>query len=125
VASNLLQHRGEPSIWDSGNTRMTWDSERWLAAAAAGALIGSGIRRRSAGGLLMAVGGAALAWWAAAEWDERLMRRGQLRLAWSRRRGSDAVSDASEQSFPASDAPSWPTTGSAGPTGGADAAPVR
>jgi hypothetical protein len=123
VASNLIQHRGEPSVWDRRRSRAIWDSERWLATATAGMLIGMGVRRRSVGGLLTALSGAALAWWAAAGADERHLRRSRLRLAWPRRPDSDSVADASEQSFPASDAPSWtPTLGYAGPGGGADPA---
>ena len=81
MALNLVQHRGEPSIWDRtqrgapvGRLRF----ERWLAAVLAGGLLFAGFRRRSAAGLLFAIGGAGLAWWAAAGADERRLRRGRL-----------------------------------------------
>jgi hypothetical protein len=114
---NLTTHRAPESVWD----RRGWDGTRrelaltrWLVGLGGAALALQGMRQKSVSGSLLAGVGGSLAWWAiTGEGDLSDARRWYAavleRAGWRRQ---DLVHDASADSFPASDAPSFtPTVG--------------
>jgi hypothetical protein len=110
VSKNLIIERAPVSVWDRQCSGLqAYDHERWLTAAVGGTLAMAGARRRGFGGGLLAMLGATLAvraamgrhdYRVARHWiDHALNERG-----WTRK---DIVNDAAEESFPASDTPSF------------------
>ena len=112
---NLTLPGSTKSVWDKpglGATLSTYDQERWMAVACGAALAMFGARRGGLAGGLLASLGATLG--ARAVMGRRDMSTARQwvdsQLDASGLAHEDIVADASEESFPASDSPSWTPT---------------
>ena len=115
---NLMVARGEKSVWDRpgfGATLSTIDQERWMTAAWASVLAMIGARRGGFSGGLLAMAGLVLTVRAAMGRHDLAAARECVDRSLQDRgwRAKDVVTTSSDESFPASDSPSWTSTAGA------------
>jgi uncharacterized membrane protein len=109
-SKNLMIARGPDSVWDrQRSTLQAYDQERWLTAAWGSALTMVGARRGGFAGGLLATVGATLAIRAAMGRHDYRFARHWLDTTLRDRgwKDQDIVDYAAEESFPASDTPSF------------------
>jgi hypothetical protein len=111
-AKNLMVPRGEKSVWDKpslSSSLSSYDQERWLAAACGSALVMGGARRGGFQGGVIAMLGSILTIRAAMGRHDLHVARCWINSTLTERgwQARDHVDYSSEDSFPASDAPSF------------------